>query len=253
MVQSVDRALVILEMLADGPAELGVTELGSRLEVHKSTASRLLSTLTDHQLVELNPHTGKYRLAFGVVRLAGAVAATQDLVQTARPVLQDLAERSSEAVNLSVLEADQVVSLHQIAAPHVVTTIDWVGRRTPVHCSSSGKAILANLPTRDRDRLLTRPLERRTPRTITDRARLRRQLDETLRTGFAFTTEELELGLNGVAAPVRNASGQTVAAISVSGPSFRVTLRGMPALSLLVKEAAGRLSRRLGYRGGSES
>lgn len=249
MVQSVDRALAILELLAEGGGEMGVSELGDRLAVHKSTASRLLTTLTEHDLVEQNPLTGKYRLAFGVVRLASAAAQSQDLVERARPVLQDLATSARETVNLSVMEGDQVVSLRQITAPHMVANVDWVGRRTPAHCSSSGKAMLAHLPPAQLAHLLSRRLERRTPRTIVDRSRLMRQLAEVRSRGYASTVEELEPGLNGVAAPIRGAGGVVLAAVSVSGPAFRVTESRIPELGRLVRAAAATISRRMGFHG----
>lgn len=251
MVQSVDRALAILELLATGPGELGVTEVGARLEVHKSTASRLLATLTEHDLVETNPANGKYRLGFGVIRLAGAVAASNGIVLRAQAALQTLASGSNEAVNLSVLERGQVVSLHQITTPHLVGIIDWVGRHTPIHCSSSGKAILAHLPPADRKRLLAGPLERRTRRTVIDRAKLDGQLAQARRDGYAFTVEELEVGLHGVAAPVWGTGGRVVAAVSVSGPSFRLTEARIPALGAMAKAAAAQISRELGYVGAS--
>ncbi|MGH7499872.1 MAG: IclR family transcriptional regulator [Gemmatimonadales bacterium] len=250
MVQSVDRAIAILELLASSSTELGVTELGRHLSVHKSTAARLIDTLVDHGLVEQNPATGKYLLSFGVVRLAGAVAASQDLVGQSRPLLQELAAQTLETVNLSILEGDQVMSIQQITAPHLVVNVDWVGKRTPLHCSSSGKVFLSHLPPERLEEILSRPLERRTPRTIVDPVQLRRQLARIKEQGFAHTRQELELGLSGVAAPVRDASGQVVAAVSAAGPSFRMPKERVPTLAAQVTETAAGMSRRLGHIGG---
>jgi DNA-binding IclR family transcriptional regulator len=253
MVQSVRRALVILEMLADETPELGVTQIGARLDVHKSTASRLLATLQEHDLVEENPATGKFRLSFGLVRLAGAVAGSQDLVREARPLLQKLADETRETVSLTLLEADHAVSIHQIGSPHLVANVDWVGRRTPLHCTSSGKVFLAHMSPERREGILTGVLERLTPRTVVDPVELRRELERVRETGYGFTNEELEVGLSGVAAPVRSGGGHVVAAVSVAGPSFRVTQERIPDLSIPTKRAADGMSRRLVFMGGGRN
>ena len=152
-VQSLDRALEILDLLAAG-WELGVTELSRRLEVHKSTAFRLCATLLERGMVEQNPATEKYRLGYGLVRLAGAVRAELDLSRAARPVLQSLAERSGETVNLAVLQGDEVINIDQITAPHLVVTVNWIGKQTPLHCTSNGKVLLAHLPQSRREGIL---------------------------------------------------------------------------------------------------
>ena len=244
-VQSVARALAILEELSEG--ELGVTELGRRLGVHKATASRLVATLAERGLVERNPSTEKYRLGFGLVHLAGAAMAGLDLVHQARPILQETAERTRETVNLAVLESDGVMHIDQIAGTRSIVSVSWVGRRTPHHCTSTGKVLLAFLEDGERERLLSVPLERRTPNTIVDPGALRAQLAEVRARGYAYTVEELEEGLNAVAAPVRRADGEVVAAVSVSGPAFRLPRADIPRVSRVVMEAAGAISRRMGY------
>ncbi len=125
-------------------------------------------------------------------------------------------------------------------------SVNWLGRRTPVHCTASGKAITAFGPAEVRERLLDLPLDRVTPHTITDRAELEAQLEEVRRTGVARTHEELEVGLDAIAAPVFGAEGEVVAALDVSGPSHR--LRDRTDLDRLTREGAADLSRRLGYR-----
>ncbi len=245
-IQSVRRAMNLLELLADNE-ELGVTELGRRLGVHKATASRLVSTLAERGLVERNPATEKYRLGFGVIHLAGAALAGLDLVRQARPVLEELAERTRETVNLAVLDGDAVLHLDQISGKHTVVSVSWVGRRTPLHCTSNGKVLLAYGDEPTRERLLALPLERRTPNTIVDPERLRALLVEVRTRGYAQTVEELEEGLNAVAAPVHAASGEVVAAVSVSGPAFRLRPVELPRVARLAMDAAGAISRRMGY------
>src|SRR5438045_7656896 len=206
-VQSLDRALEILRLIGSGP-EMRVTDLARRLEVHKSTVFRLLSTLQEHGLVDQNPTTERYRLGYGLVRLAGAVVAELDLARVSRSVLEQLAFRTGETVNLAILQGDQVVNIDQIAAPNLVVNVNWVGKQTPLHATSNGKVLLAYLPEDERQRLLAGTLPWLTPRTITDPRTLAKQLRRVVEYGYAFTLEELELGLNRVAAPVRAADGR---------------------------------------------
>jgi IclR family transcriptional regulator, acetate operon repressor len=252
-VQSVGRAIRILELVADHPGELGVSELGRRLGVHKATASRLVSTLAGRGLLERDPDTDKYRPGFGLVRLATTAVADLDLVRTARPVMQRLAEETQETVNLAVLDGREVVNIDQVAGSHAVVNVNWVGKRTPLHCTSNGKILLAHLPPADRDRILAGPLEVRTPRTIGDQDVLRTQLRQARRQGYAYTVEELEVGLNAVAAPVRGPGGSAVAAVSVAGPAYRVTTARIPELAGIVIRAGTEISRRMGHAERRES
>jgi IclR family acetate operon transcriptional repressor len=247
-VQSVSRAVRALELIAQ-EGELGVTDLGRGLGVHKATASRLAATLAAGGLIERDPVTDRYRLGFGLIRLVGAAMASIDLVRTAHPVLQELADRTHETVNIGVLSGDGVVYVDQVSSAHLVGSTNWVGRRTPLHSSSSGKVFLAHMPEAERQQILARPLEALTPRTVTDPARLRRQLEEVRVRGYATIQDELEKGLNAVAAPVRQANGDVVAAVSVSGPSFRLRSIDLPRLGRLTIDAAGAVSWRLGYTG----
>ncbi len=244
--QSVNRALRALELIAEA-GELGVTELGRRLDVHKATASRLVATLAERGLVERDPVTEKYRLGFGLIRLAGAAMASLDLVRTARPIIEDLADRTRETVNLGVLSGDAVVYIDQVTGTRSIVAVSWVGRRTPLHCTSNGKVLLASLGDAERDRMLSVPLERTTPGTIVDPDTLRGQLAEIRLKGYAQTMEELEEGLNAVAAPIHRADGETVAALSVSGPAFRMRPIDLPRIGRMTMEAASAISRRLGY------
>ena len=171
--QSVGRAIQVLEIIAED-GEMGVTDLAQRLGVHKATASRLAGTLAARGLIERDRATGRYRLGFGLIRLAGAVMADLDLVRVARPILEDLAHETRETVNLGVPAGDAVVYVDQVSGARSVVSVNWVGRRTPLHCTSNGKVLLAFASASDRDRLLGRTLERLTPRTIVDPVRLRR-------------------------------------------------------------------------------
>ena len=243
--QSVRRALRALELISEG--ECGVTELGRKLGVHKATASRLVATLAERGFVERDPVTEKYRLGFGLISLAGAAMGGNDLVRTARPVVEDLAERTRETVNLGVLSGDAVVYIDQVAGTRSIVSVNWVGQRTPLHCTSNGKVLLAAMSEPERTRLLKGGLAKLTPRTITEPKKLRAQFPEISARGYAQTMEELEEGLNAVAAPIRGMSGDVVAALSVSGPAFRMHGVDLPRFGRATAEAAAVISRRLGY------
>lgn len=244
--RSVSRAIRALELIAE-QGELGVTDLGRRLGVHKATASRLAATLAERGLVERDPMTDKYRLGFGLIRLAGAAMAGMDLVSTSRSILEDLAERTRETVNLGVFSGDGVVYIDQVSGARSIVSVSWVGRRTPLHCTSNGKVLLAYMDRAERERFLARPLEELTPDTIVDPGTLRSQLEEIRRRGYAQTLEELEEGLNAVAAPVFQADGAAIASLSVSGPAFRMRAVDLPRIARLTIDAATAISRRLGW------
>jgi len=170
-----------------------------------------------------------------------------DLVRQARPILERLAEETSETVNLAVLDGNSVVNIDQIAPPHLVVNVNWVGKRTPLHCTSNGKVLLACLPNLKRARLLRGRLERLTPNTVVDKELLQAQLLEAEVRGYAYTLEELEVGLNAVAAPVRDSSGEAIAAVSVSGPAYRFTRGRIPEVGRLARKAGADIARRMGF------
>jgi DNA-binding IclR family transcriptional regulator len=245
-VQSVDRALSVLEILA-AYGEAGVTEIAAELGVHKSTAFRLVAVLEGRGFVEQLADRGKYRLGFGVVRLAGAAAAQLDIAQEGRPICEALAADLEETVNIAILDTDRAVNVSQARGPAALSTHNWVGQGTPLHATSSGKVLLAHAPDAVRKNVLSRELLRFTPSTITDPEVLRQHLDRIVEQGWGSTVEEYEVGLNAVAAPVRGADGDVVAALSVSGPSFRMDADDYPRLARRVMSGAEELSRRLGF------
>jgi DNA-binding IclR family transcriptional regulator len=215
--------------------------------VHRSTALRLLGTLERHALVERDSRTARYRLGRRLPQLASVVTGEFDLRYLARPICERLAAASGETATFELLIGDDIVPIEQATASNSVVTVSWLGRRYPVHCTASGKAFLAFGPAAVRERLLAEPLARVTPRTVTDPGKLAAQLDQARRSGVARTHEELEMGLDAIAAPVFGPDGEIVAALDVSGPSHR--LRARNDLDRLTLESAAELSRKLGYRG----
>jgi DNA-binding IclR family transcriptional regulator len=244
-VQSVDRALTILGVLAR-IGEAGVTEIAGELGVHKSTAFRLVATLEAHDLVEQTEDRGKYRLGMGLVRRAGAGTARLDVVQEARPLCRRLAAECGETVNIAVLADRSALYVDQVAGGSGLQSHNWVGQRIPLHATSNGKVLLSELSRAEVDGLVER-LRAHTERTITTRAALHRELAKVREQGYAVAADELETGLTAIAVPVRSAHGEVVASMSVSGPSLRMTADRVQTLVPVLAEAAAAVSRRLGW------
>src|SRR3954470_20673094 len=236
-VQSVDRALTILGVLAR-LGQAGGTEIAVELGVHKSTAFRLVTTLESHELVEQTEERGKYRLGLGLVRLAGASSARLDVVQEARPVCRRLAADCGETVNVAVLSDSAALYVDQFSGGSALPSHNWVGQHIPLHATSNGKILLSGLERDEVDRRVQK-LPAYTNRTITDRRTLHRQLEKVRREGYAVATDELEVGLTALAAPIHSAHGDVVASGSVSGPTFRLPDDHVEELVPAVIEAAG--------------
>ncbi|OLF08511.1 IclR family transcriptional regulator [Actinophytocola xinjiangensis] len=242
--QAVDRAISVLEILAregDG----GVSEVATELGVHKSTAFRLLNALERRGLVEQSQDRGRYRLGFGVVRLAGAVSGGLEITRRGRPVCERLAGELGETVNIAVAQARYAVNLDQVGGG----CADWVGLLTPLHATSSGKVLLAHRTARRRAELMSRDMRRFTRNTITTGHQLAEHLETVQRRGYAVTVEEYEVGLNAVAAPVRDPEGNVFAALSASGPAHRLTETVLHERATTLIDGADEISDRLGFPG----
>lgn len=245
-VQSVDRALMVLEILgAQGSA--GITEIAEELGVHKSTVSRLVAVLEARGFVEQLGDRGKYRLGFTVVRLAGATVAGRDLAKAAQARCDALAHEVGETVNLAILEGDRAINIVEAAGSAEVALRTWVGQASPAHATSSGKMLISELTSAQlRDRLGA-TLERFTDKTIVSYPALERELATVRDRGWAHTVEELETGLHALAAPVRDNSTNIVAALSISGPAYRMSEERFDEIAARASSVAGEISARLGY------
>lgn len=248
-VQSVERAIAVLRSFSTRRPERGVGELSRELGLHKSTVSRLMMTLERGGLLSRNPETQRYRLGIDLIGLAAQVISYMDVREVARPLLRKLADDCQESVNLVVLDAGLVVNLEQFVPPaRQVKDIGRVGRRMCPHCTAAGKTLLAHLPSEELEQVLPDRLERLTPNTITNLDQLRQELATVRQQGYAIAREELEEGLNAVAAPIYDHTNSVIAAASVSGPAYRVVPDLIPHLAAQLLEATLHISERLGYR-----
>ncbi len=245
-VRSVDRAAALLLALGDSQGEAGVTELARRLGLHKSTASRLLATLQKRGLVEQDDETGKYRLGLVVIRLAERAERTLDLRGIALPELERLARVTHETTGLGVLDGETMLGVAQVDGPNLVAVGDWTGRATPLHCVASGKVLMSSLAEREVLKIVRHGLTQFTERTIVTLEPLLEELARVRRRGYATTIGEYQNDCNAVAAPVRDARGNVVAAVDIWGPAFRLTPARVPELAIQAREAAAAISVRLG-------
>lgn len=244
---TVRNAARLLKTFLPHEEELGVSELSRRLGIGKSSVHRLLATLLSEGLVERDPRTGRYRLGIVMFELGEAVRVHMDLHAAAGAALITLREQTGESVQVAVLDVPDVVYVDRMESPHTFRLYADTGRRAPLHCTSSGKLLLAYRPDREQaDYLANTRLEPVTRHTITDAELLRHELTAIRRRGWAETINERQIGLASVAAPIRDLTGEVVAAIGVGAPLSRfrgITRRRLAHAAVEAGEAA---SRRLG-------
>ncbi len=249
-VQVLDRALDILETLAGDDEPVRLVDLASRLGLHKSTVHRLVATLARRRYVERDRNTGHYRLGLKVFELGSWFFNRMELRQEARPHMQELVDQTLETAHLGVLDEGQVIYIEKVESPQRVRMYSELGKRAPAHCTGMGKVLLAHLPEEELDGLISlRGLKRFTSNTITDPEQLKDHLARVRAQGFAIDDTEHEEAIRCVAAPVRNYRNEVVAALSISGPASRLSRERLAQLADLVRAAALRISRRLGYNG----
>jgi len=247
-VQSIARALRILETLAASRGEVGIVVLSRRVALHVSTVHRLLATLADEGYVRQNPDSGGYGLGHKTFHLAEAYMGQIDLRQAVRPILERLSQETGETANLVIRDGREALYLDKAESPRSLRIFSRIGRRAPLHCTAVGKVLMAYAPSPRMDALPDNaPLERLTRRTITSASQLRRELAGVRARGVAVDREECEDGACCLAVPVQNVTGETVAAVGISGPAIRMTSRRLQELVPVLLRAGREMSERLGF------
>lgn len=241
------HAVEMLRCLASDAPLLGISEIASVVGLHKSSVSRMIATLEEDDLVERDPASKRIRLGPGLLSLVAPLLGTVRVVDTALPQLGDLAQRCGETISISVWDGAGAVNLEQVLGGKAVKHYAARGSRNPAHATASGKLLLAFAPSEAIDRALRRELRRFTPRTICTRSALLAEITVIRRQGYAFNEGELSLDVGAVAAPVRNDKGIVVAAITATVPMYRFATTNRRQLTELVRDAADRVSARLGY------
>jgi len=243
MVQSLERAFAILDEVARRPA--GVTAIADRVRLPKSTVARLLATLEDVDAVERFDGS-QWRIGPGVEALTAAASPERSLVSAARPLLVDLVTELGEDAGLGLPDGNEIHYVDQVESDNPVQVRDWTGTRAPLHAVPSGLVLLAEWPTDALDAYLAGALVALTRRTVTDPDELRGRLAEVRGHGHAWGLEEFAEGIDSVAAPIRDARGNAIAAVHVHGPSYRFPApRSEARVAAAVRAAAREISERL--------
>lgn len=255
-VQAVERALLLLEEVAASPVPPTAPEIAHRAGINRGTAWRLLSTLEHFDLVERDPDSGRYTVAYGAVRLAMATNASS-LVRRARPVLERLAHQTDGTAFLEVPSPSgrgsgaggnsSLVVIDEVK-PASPVQVDLAGMDIPLHCGSVGKLYLASLPEDELDQYLGTRLPAPTRCTVTDPAALRKQLEESRETGVAFNYKEHQEEWCGITAAVRDRADRDLAYLNVTLPTYRWTEEALHALAPAMRTAAAEIEQRCRIR-----
>ena len=247
---SVTSALLVLKVFSEDEAEIGISSLAKRLGLAKSTVHRLAVTLAAEGFLEQNPDNGRYRLGLALFSLGALVRRRMDLSNQARPLLGILRDNTHEAVHLAIMAQTSILYLYNLESSQAIGIRNYIGARKPAYCTCEGRVMLAYGPPALLARVLAEGLVARTPKTNTDPAALAKALDEVRQLGYAIDDEESEVGMRGVAAPIRDISGRVVAAVSLAGPIQRLTRKDLRSLAPQVIATADAVSLRLGHKAG---
>ena len=245
---AIDRALAILEAISRRSDGLTNSEISRKLAMPKSSASYILRALERRAYLHRNAEDGKYRLGLKILDLGHGVTIGLDLRELARPILHDLVKRIGLTAHLATLEKGEAVYIERVEAPGFIRMNTWVGRRMFIHATSIGKALASGLSSEEVEAIFaTHGLQKRTPRTIVQAPRYLKELEKVRAQGYALDDEENNLGVRCIAAPIFNAMGRVEAAIGVSGTVAMVNPHSLPKFIEAVKEAARRVSAKLGH------
>jgi len=249
LIQSVSHALDLLEQFHEEIDELGVTELSKRLNLHKNNVFRLLATLESRGYIEQNKVTENYRLGLKTLELGQTFVKQMGLLRQSRPVLEEMVRECNETSYVAILKDFYIIYLDVVETDLTVRVVPRVGSRLPAYCTAAGKVQIAYLNEEELEQYIPqKELKAYTQHTLTDRDELMRNLKTVAETGYAIDDEELDVGVRCVSAPIRDYTRRIVGAVSISGPSMRLSLERIDnELIPLVKKAAEEISFKLGY------
>ena len=252
LVQTIERVSLILDILGQHTQGISVRELSSKVELPMGTTHRLLSSLAYFDFVRQDELTKNYHLGFKLVELGNLLINQLDFRTDAKPFMIELAEKTGETIHLVTLDQNEALYIEKVALNQTgLQMMSRVGLRIPVHCSSVGKILAAHLAEDELDRIVrAKGLPRRTQNSINDISRFKEHLQDVRAKGYAIDDEENEKGIRCVAAPIRSENGEVIAAISISGPSIRLTIKAIQdSLKDHVCDDALNISKKLGFRG----
>ena len=248
VVKSVSRALDIITILSLKKGGLGVTEIANQIDINKSSVYRILSTLVQYGYVEQDGESGRYKLGYKFLEISSKLLESIDLRNEARPFLQQLENQTNEVIHLVVFDQSEVVYIEKLEGNEILRMHSKVGKRAPMHCTSVGKAILAHLPLDVVSSIIDRKgLPVHTDYTIINKDDLFKELEDIRERGYALDLQENEYGITCIAVPIFDYTGQVVSAISISGPTMRMTEERLEQLKQPIIQIGQQISNRLGY------
>lgn len=249
IIHSVDHAFDVLEAFRTTEPELGVTQLAKILNLHKNNVFRILATLESRGYVEQNSRTGNYRLGLKAFEVGQAYLRHTNLLSVAHPLMVRLTEDLRENSYLAVLRGDYVFYLDEVIADQTIQVVSRLGTRVSPHCTATGKVFLAFVDEdQSEDIIKNLDFERMTPNTITEKAKLQKEIEDVGSEGFAVDREEWTLGLKCVAAPILDYYGKVQGTLSISGPAERMSeTRIKKEIVPAIQQQAQEASRKLGF------
>jgi DNA-binding IclR family transcriptional regulator len=249
LVQSVDRTLTILEVLSDYSDGLGITDISERVNLHKSTVYRLLSTLSYKGYVVQDEETSKYKITFKLFELGSKKVDKLDLLNCSKSYTKALMESVNEVVHLVIREDTEIVYIDKVEANNTISMASRVGKRNPMYCTATGKGMLAFMPEEEVLKVWnSSKIIKLTKNTNTDFILFKKELQAIKKNGYAIDDEENEMGVRCVGAPIFNINGKVAGAISVSGPMHRVTEDKIDFISNELIKCSNLISKEMGYK-----
>ena len=247
-VLSVDKALIIIKLLAEKGRDMKLTEISEELDINKGTLHGLISTLKFHGFIDQDGKTQKYRLGLYLIELGDTASKSLDIIQITSPIIEEVSNKLQETVHIAKLDNFDVVYVDKKESKQSMRIYTSIGSRNPAYCTGVGKAMLAYLDEDTLNMLLPEKVEKFTPNTVTDKEEFIKRLKLIKEKGYALDNEEFSVGLKCVAAPIFNHEGKAIYGLSVSGPSVRMTEEKVQESIKLIKLAAEKISRKIGYK-----
>lgn len=249
VVQSVDRALSILEVLSDYEDGLGITEISEKVDLHKSTVYRLLATLTYKGYIKQNPSTSKYSLSLKLFELGNKKVEKMDLVSVAEPYLRELMEKTNEVIHLGVRDEADIVYVSKVEPQKSMKMYTRIGMRKPMYCTAMGKAMMSQMTEEEVQKIWSASdIQKLTDNTIVDFGKFKENLKDINMAGYAMDNQEVEEGIRCLGAVIKDYRSRVCGAVSISSSIISLTEDKIDYFSKIILEYTEKISKELGYR-----
>lgn len=248
-VQSIDRAVLILECFSETKRELKLSEIANVLNLNKSTVHGIINTLKFHGFIDQDESTLKYRLGIRFMEFGDVVVNSMNIRNTAYPVIEDVCGKIEETVNLAILDGSDIIYIEKKECSNSIRISSRIGVRIPAYATAGGRIILSYMDKNKLACILPKKLKAFTASSLTDKNKLIQSFEEINKVGYAIDNEGLIQGMISVAAPIFDYKGNVLYSLSIIGPTIRMTEEKIKEFTIVIKEAANEISSRIGYRG----